>query len=67
MSSAIVAPPAMIERPKPPPTLGPMPMVPRTKICRPSSPNTIDGTPARFEMFTWMMRVTKFFGAYSSR
>ena len=30
-------------------------------------PNTIEGTPARFEILIWIIRVTQFFGAYSSR
>ena len=67
MSSAIVAAPARIERPKPPPRPGPMPMVPGTKSCRPSRPKTIEGTPARFEMWVWMTLVIQFFGPYSSR
>ena len=38
-----------------------------TNNARPSSPYTIDGTPARFDMLISMIEVSLFFGAYSSR
>ena len=37
------------------------------KIARPRMPNTIDGTAARFEMFTSMKSVNLLLGANSSR
>ena len=37
------------------------------KIARPKMPNTIDGTAARFEMFTSIASVQRFLGANSSR
>jgi hypothetical protein len=36
-------------------------------IARPRMPNTMDGTAARFEMFTSIRSVKRFFGANSSR
>ena len=41
--------------------------MPLTKICSPSNPYTIEGTPARFEMLVCNILVTQFLGAYSSR
>ena len=38
-----------------------------TNTPSPSNPYTTDGTPARFEMLISMSRVSRFFGAYSSR
>ncbi len=37
------------------------------KMASPSSPYTIDGTPARFRMFVWRRRVNRVSRAYSSR
>ena len=38
-----------------------------TNTPSPSSPYTTDGTPARLDMLTSMICVSRFFGAYSSR
>ena len=37
------------------------------KMARPRIPNTMEGTAARFEMFTSITSVIQFFGANSSR
>jgi hypothetical protein len=37
------------------------------KVARPRIPKTMDGTAARFEIFTSIRSVNRFFGANSSR
>lgn len=39
----------------------------RTKIVKPSNPKTMEGTPARFEIFIRIKSLILFFFAYSSK
>ena len=47
-------------------TLLPSPIM-RTKIVKPSNPKTMEGTPARFEIFIRIKSLILFFLAYSSK
>ena len=65
-SAAMVMPAAMTFFPSVDPPR-PMPLTNATNIVRPSSPKTIDGTPARLRTAVSIHRVRRLSGAYSSR